>query len=138
MTCDRLEPDFPCSGLRSFWLSCAAFAAVVAEVDAAVRFLTDFDIEISIRQGGGPPPPPTEAPPRRESRRGGITARFRRPGLTAVPLELQPIATPFCRALCRLMRACGRTLQPRARARPKGDRAERQSLASSSGAANRE
>src|SRR3984957_5057549 len=56
MTCDRLEPDFPCSGLRSFWLSCAAFAAVVAEVDAAVRFLTDFDIEISIRQAAALPP----------------------------------------------------------------------------------
>jgi hypothetical protein len=53
MTCDSLEPDFPCSDLRSFWLSCAAFAAVVAEVDATVRFLADFDIENLHPVGGG-------------------------------------------------------------------------------------
>jgi hypothetical protein len=62
MTCDCLEPDFPCSGLGSFWLSCAAFAAVVAEVDVAVRFLTDFDIKILHSVGGGSAAAPPKMP----------------------------------------------------------------------------
>src|ERR1700734_1795636 len=59
MTCDCLEPDFPCSGLRSFWLCCAVLVAAMTAVVATVRFLTDFDIGIlhSVCGGSAAAPP---------------------------------------------------------------------------------
>src|ERR1700723_763989 len=61
MTCDCLEPDFPCLGLRSFWLCCAVFVAGTTAGVVTVRLLADFDIEIihsvSGRSGAAPPKP---------------------------------------------------------------------------------
>src|ERR1700677_2398859 len=59
MTCDCLEPDFRCSGLRSFWLCVAVFVAAMTAVVATVRFLADFDIGIlhSVSGGCGAAPP---------------------------------------------------------------------------------
>src|ERR1700733_14462963 len=83
MTCDCLEPDFPCSGLRSFWLSLAVFLAAMTAVVATVRFLTDFDIGIlhSI-SGGSPAAPPKPHLGARAGGAGSQSERSGRPGLT--------------------------------------------------------
>src|SRR6516225_5710412 len=52
-TCDCLECDSACLGLRP---CCVVFVAAMAEVATRVRFLADFDTWILHSVGGGLPP----------------------------------------------------------------------------------
>jgi hypothetical protein len=91
-----LERDSLCLGLSSGWLCRAACVAAVAEVAILVRFLGDFDIEILDSVSGAF----TAALPKPHlgARAGGAGSQCALGAreVPSVPLESQPIASPFC------------------------------------------